>query len=159
MKRAYFELQIQPVWEVIDPTREFLLSFFSAALDSHEIAHKVCVAVHELLENAVKYSREDWIAIRAIVDHDLKQLNIAVENPAMPEHIPVLQAEVRAAQQARDPMAFLMQKIAESCSRQDGKSCVGLARVRCEAEMWLDCVVKDGVVCLVAKRSTVAAGH
>ena len=150
MRQACFALRIEPVWEMIDPVREFLLRFLSDTLKDEALGAQVCVAAHELMENAVKYSQEDWIAVETTLQPG--RLMVAVENPAHPAHLPVLLAEVRAAQAAPDPMAYLQQKIRAACERQDGKSCVGLARVRCEAGMSLDCQVRGGVVRVVALR-------
>jgi hypothetical protein len=152
MRRAYIDLQFAPHWELIDPAREFLLSFFSVALDDTTLGEQVCLAAHELMENAIKYSPNDEAKIRVEVDGN-GPITIAVENQALAEHIPQLLAEVRAIREADDPLAFYRRKMEESSSRSDGKSCLGLARIRCEAGMLLECRVDEsGLVRMIAVR-------
>lgn len=155
MSRAYIDLQFAPHWELIDPAREFLLHFFSVALDDERIGSEVCLAAHELMENAIKYSPNDEAKIRIEVDSD-GIIQIAVENDASREQIQLLLAEVSAVAAASDPLAFYRQKMLESSSRPTGRSGLGLARIRCEANMSLACEIDDTRVRMIATRRLAA---
>jgi hypothetical protein len=152
MRRAYVDLQFAPHWELIDPAREFLLQFFSVALKDPRIGSEVCVAAHELMENAIKYSPNDEAKVRIEVSTD-GDIVIAVENVVAPEQVPNLLAEVRAIADAPDPLAYYRQRMADAAARTDGRSCLGLARIRCEANMALDCQVHGDRVRVIARRA------
>ena len=156
MSRAYIDLRFAPNWDLIDSAREFVLGFFSVALSDRALAEHLCLAVHELVENAIKYYRSDEARIRVEVDGD-GPIRIAVENHAVSEEISVLLEEVKAISTAADPLAFYRGRIEETLSRGDGRSRIGLARIRCEAQMKLECHVSGGVVRMVALRERCAA--
>jgi hypothetical protein len=151
MRRAYIDLQFAPHWELIDPAREFLLRFFSIVLKDDRIGGEVCLAAHELMENAIKYSPNDEAKVEIEVNSD-GAIHISVENQAQPEQIARLDAEIGAACAAVDPLAYYRLKMEESVERTDGKSCLGLARIRCEANMMLSYRVEGDRVRVTATR-------
>jgi hypothetical protein len=152
VRRAYINLQFAPHWELIDPAREFLLSFFTHTLARPMVASQISMAAHELMENAVKYSPTDEARIRIEVD-STGPVQLIVENEALEEHIPILLAEVQAATEAKDPFVFYRQKMELALTRSDGKSCLGLARIRCEGQMSLRCEIEGNIVRMIAVRT------
>ncbi len=153
MRRAYIDLQFAPNWELIDPAREFLLRFLAQALGDPVAASQVSMAAHELLENAIKYSPNDEANVRIEVDSD-GPVRLIVENEGLPTHIPVLMEELRMISEANDPAALYRQKMELAVTRSDGKCCLGLARIRCEAEMSLRGSVAGTRVMMIAERNT-----
>ena len=151
MTRAYVDLCFAPHWELIDPAREFLQRFFSVTLASAKIAGQVGLAAHELMENAIKYSPNDEASVRVEIRGG-GLVTIAVENDAIEANIATLRAEVDAVSSALDPQAFYREKMQFSIERTDGKSCLGLSRIRCEAEMDLRCEVEQSKVRMIASR-------
>jgi hypothetical protein len=150
--KSYIDLQFAPNWDLIDPAREFLQAFFAHALKDELVASQVSMAAHELMENAVKYSPTDDAKIRVEVGDDDGPIRICVENPADPANVAVLLDEVRQAGEATDTLAFYRRKMEEAYQRSDGKSCLGLARIRCEGQMDLDCHITGNVVRMIAIR-------
>src|ERR1700738_2698386 len=120
MRRAFVDLQLAPHWELMDPTRESLLSFLALTLHDDDAAARLSMAAHELMENAVKYSPDDEIFIRLDVHQD-GPFGIAVENRALADHIPVVVAAIKEIKEATDLSAYYRIKIEESCTRTDGK--------------------------------------
>ncbi len=151
MNRTYFDLKFAPNWAMIEPAREFLLSFLSVALDNREAASQVCLAAHELMENAIKYSADETAHVQLEVSLD-GPIVLSVENTIRPEHVEALLAEVHAANEAVDPFEFYQKKMIESLSRPSGKAGLGLARIRWESQMTLTCEVRDGVARVVGTR-------
>ena len=151
MSRAYVDFHFAPNWELIDPAREFLQKFFTITLANDEFAGLVGLAAHELMENAIKYSPNDEARVRVEIDSGQSVL-IAVENDSLPEHVESLLAEVNALQSAADPAAYYQQKMLESYERTDGKSCLGLSRIRVEAGMQLKCEIIGARVRMTATR-------
>lgn len=151
MRRAYIDLRFAPHWELISPAREFLLSFFTHTLSNPVVASQISMAAHELMENAIKYSPTDEAKIRVEVD-SAGPVQLTVENEALEEHIPIVMAEVKAASEAEDAFAYYRSKMEQALSRVDGKSCLGLARIRCEGQMTLRCEVVGRTVRMIAVR-------
>ncbi len=156
MKRGYVDLHFAPHWELIDPAREFLLRFFTIVLEDERAGGEVCLAAHELMENAIKYSPNDEATVRVEVGGE-SGVRISVENQAAPEQAAELQAAVRAIAEAPDPLAHYRGLMEVASTRTDGKSGLGLARIRCEANMRLACEVRGDRVCVVATRDLPAA--
>ena len=151
MPRAYVDFHFAPNWELIDPAREFLQKFFAISLKDEQVAGQVGLAAHELMENAIKYSPNDEARVRVEIKSG-DSIRIAVENDALEGHLAVLVAEVEALRAAPDPLAYYQQKMLQSFERTDGKSCLGLARIRCEAEMSLEVEVDASKVRMIATR-------
>jgi hypothetical protein len=142
VSRAYVDLKFVAHWELINTAREFLLAFFQIALCDAAVAGAVSLAAHELMENAIKYSPDVEAHIEGEIDDD-GRIRISIENRATAEAARQLVAEVEATNAAPDPLAWYRRKMEESLTRGDGKSGLGLARIRCEARMSIECAVTD----------------
>jgi hypothetical protein len=144
MTSARFYLRVDPDWAVIDSARDFVSAVVAAKLADREVASQVGIAVHELMENAIKYSSDATAPVQVALRID-GRVQLRVENPIRVEDVPRLVAEISAADRAEDPLAFYHSKMLESITRSDGKSGLGLARIRFESQMSLSCTVDDGV--------------
>jgi hypothetical protein len=150
-ERAYVDLRFAPHWDLIDPAREFLRRFFSVTLHDDEAGDQLCLAAHELMENAIKYSPNDEANVRVEVDGD-GTIRITVENQVTSEQLARLRDEVRELNAAPDPLAHYRLRMEEASERSDGKSGLGLARIRCEAGMTIACKATADRVRVTATR-------
>ena len=135
-------------WELIDAAREFLLRYLSR-LCNREVAGEVCLAAHELMENAVKYSSDPHAVLSLFVEDD-GRLQLVVENRPLPDHLLILAAELAALKHTPDAFAHYRQKMTEAAERNDGKSGLGLARIRCESRMDLSYELAGGMLRVMA---------
>ncbi len=133
--RDYLKLQMSPAWELVNATREYLLSMLTHTLGDAALAGQVALAAHELIENAIKYSHAQAPKIRLDVVERAGAIAITVENEGRKEDIASLISEITAVCEAKDPMAYYRQKIDLAISRTDGRACLGLARIRFESQM------------------------
>jgi hypothetical protein len=144
MTNVHFDLKFASDWSVIDPARELVSAIVTARLADREVASQVGVVAYELMENAMKYSSDATAHVQLEVTPS-GEVQLIVENPIRSQDVPHLLAEVSAASQAGDPLAFYQCKMVESLSRTDGGSGLGLARIRFESRMSLSCAVADGL--------------
>ena len=135
-------------WKHINAVRTFLQTMVasSVSLGAGPGPELIAMAVGELLENAVKYSAADEIKVSfRIVEEPSPRLTIDVENAATPEQIETVK-ELYAEAMAGDPLEPYMQMMRASASRTDGKSQLGLVRIRYESGGSLDLDTAGGVV-------------
>lgn len=122
-------------WKHITAVRTFLQTMMttSVSLDHGTSPELVAMAVGELLENAVKYSAADEIRVAFhLVEDPAPRVTIEVQNPASPEQIETVQGLYHRAMSG-DPLETYMSMMRESATRTDGKSQLGLVRIRYES--------------------------
>src|SRR5262245_10089429 len=86
MDSAYFELRFRPNIELVSVVRRFVTDFYERFLSDPEGTSRVALATHEMLENAVKYSKDGETRIRIDVERDLGRIKIGLRNRAEPHH-------------------------------------------------------------------------
>jgi hypothetical protein len=120
---------------MVNATREYLLAMLTHTLIDAALAGQVALAAHELIENAIKYSHPNAPKIRLEVVERAGAIAVTVENEARREDIASLLTEITAVCESKDPLAYYRNKIDQAISRTDGRSCLGLARIRFESQM------------------------
>jgi hypothetical protein len=130
-REGYIELKFGPRWKYIACVRGFIQNFLAISIVDQTKADKIAMAASELLENAVKYASHDETHIVIKVAPGTEKISIAVENSAAPESIATLK-EVHSKINAGDPLQVYIAQMKEAAVRQDGKSHLGLARIRYE---------------------------
>src|SRR5690349_15739504 len=112
----YIELSFAPSIELISIVRRFVGNFFELALSSPETSARLAMAVHELLENAVKFSADGDSTIR--VDMTPKpgvtEVLVSTRNRAKPEDIETLEDLFRMLQASGSPMGFYIKLMERS---------------------------------------------
>lgn len=128
---GYIELRFGPRWKYISPARIFIQNFIAIAISDQAKADAIAMAASELLENAVKYaSGEDThIIVQAFPDTGL--ITASVTNYATEQAAKELQALYKKIM-AGDPLEAYILSMREAAMRSDGKSQLGLARIRYE---------------------------
>jgi hypothetical protein len=128
---GYIELKFGPRWKYIAVVRAFIQNFLAISFADDARADKIAMAASELLENAVKYAIGEETRVRVGLCAKTGEVEISVSNRASPEAIAGLKAvwEVVAA---GDPLEAYMRMMREAATRSDGKSQLGLARIRYE---------------------------
>ena len=146
-REGYIELKFGPRWKYIACVRGFIQNFLAISIVDQAKADKIAMAASELLENAVKYASRDDTHIVIKVAPATEKISIAVENSATPESIATLQ-EVYEKVHAGDPLQMYIAQMKEAAIRSDGKSHLGLARIRYETGGNLMLSIDDQVVLL-----------
>lgn len=128
---GYIELKFGPRWRYIAPARLFIQSFVAIAIEDQNKADGIAMAASELLENAVKYAKgeETSIIVQAFPESNL--ITCSVTNKGDEASVKELQAHYKKIMSG-DPLEAYIAQMREAAVRQDGKSQLGLARIRYE---------------------------
>jgi anti-sigma regulatory factor (Ser/Thr protein kinase) len=137
----------RPNVKLVSTVRRFTGDFYRRVLVDQELAGRLALATHEMLENAVTYAHDDETSIRIEVDGEL--LSIRTWNRAAPDRIAAIRNNIDRTMAAPDPDAYYQQQMLLAAKRSDGSG-LGLARVRNEAEMSLSYEIDNDKVCIRA---------
>lgn len=148
----YVELKFAPSMELVTIVRRFVSSFFEVTLKNPELNAKVAVTVHELLENAVKFSRLGDAYIRVQVGDGISSNEVVIEtlNSAESGELELLDQMFEEMRAAKTPMDFYLARMERSLDAP--RSHLGLARVIVEAGMKLEYGLENDQVRIRASR-------
>jgi hypothetical protein len=128
---GYIELKFGPRWKYIAVVRGFIQNFLVVGFSDDARADKIAMAASELLENAVKYAAGEETRIRVELFSKTGEVDISVSNRANSEAIAGLK-EIWSDVMAGDPLEAYVRRMREAATRSDGKSQLGLVRIRYE---------------------------
>ncbi len=153
---TYFEMSFAPSMELVSVVRRFVGALYERLLIDSEVAHRVALAAHELLENAVKYSIDGETSIRMEVTRigPIPECVIRTRNRTSPDNVSTLRTRLEDLKTSGDADAHYMALLRESTMPQNAnrRGGLGLGRIASEAEMDLSFTVDDhGVVELSAR--------
>jgi two-component sensor histidine kinase len=149
----YLELSFEPNVELVSVIRRFVASVHQRLKVDRDLAARVALAVHEMLENAIKYATGGRTRLRVEVkrDGELDSIAIRTWNRAVGPHRQSLTTGLDDLRRAEDPFAYYQTLMIATAKRDDGSG-LGLARIRAEAEMELSYeLCDDETVCVVAR--------
>jgi anti-sigma regulatory factor (Ser/Thr protein kinase) len=157
---AYFELNFKPNVALVSVVRRFVSEFYARFLSDPDGTSRVALATHELLENAVKYSKDGETTIRIEVEppasKEPKTVRVILRNRAELANIAAIREIVDGIAKAEDAFAFYQKLIAHK-AKTKGDSGLGLARICAEGEMNVTYEVVDGDVTII--RATTSVGE
>ncbi len=148
MARApYFHLTFRPNVSLVSTVRRFIGEFYRRILVDQELAPRLALATHELLENAVAYAidGETEVEIELVGD----QLTVKTWNRTLPERVAIVRSMIDAMNAESDADAHY-QKLLIRTSKEPVGSGLGLARVRAECDMRVRYEIQDDRVCILA---------
>ena len=145
--RPFFHLVFRPNIKLVSTVRRFTGEFYRRVLVDQELASRLALATHEMLENAVAYANDEETAIRIEIEGDL--LSVRTWNRAAQDRIDEIKASIDEVMSAPDADAYYQNQMTRAAKRTDGSG-LGLARIRHEAEMNLSYVIDKDKVCVRA---------
>jgi hypothetical protein len=128
---GYIEIRFGPRWKYISPARIFIQNFVAIALSDQAKADAVAMSASELLENAVKYGagEDTHCVIQAFPDTG--EIHASVSNQATEQGAKEVLGLYKKIMTG-DPLEAYIVQMREAATRSDGKSQLGLARIRYE---------------------------
>jgi two-component sensor histidine kinase len=144
-----FGLQIQPRSRMVSIVRRFVEESFEKIVGDPEAVFRVSLAVHELLENAAKYSVGDRTGLTVNFESNGSGASITLTNQTTPEHIERLRACISEIQASDEPGALYQDMMRRTFGIRD-ESGLGLARIRAEGELNLSLNIEGTTVTIVA---------
>jgi hypothetical protein len=153
------DLSFRPCLESVSAVRRFLEVHYGHLTSDAQLISRMAVTVHELLENAAKYSSGGGSRLRVEVDPAAvpRALSISVANQADPRHIPGLKETIDELSAAADPSDVYQRYLLRAATRDEGSG-LGLARIFVEADMSIELELSDDVICVKAVATLPAGG-
>jgi hypothetical protein len=144
-----FGLKIHPHPRMVSIIRRFVEESFEKMVGDPQAIFRVSLAVHELLENAAKYSSGEEAELQIQSSNDGTFTRIELTNLSTPKHIARLKACIEKIQQASKPFE-LYQTMMRKTYGMKNESGLGLARIRAEGELDLDIEISGQAVTIIA---------
>ncbi|MBX3220153.1 MAG: ATP-binding protein [Labilithrix sp.] len=147
-----FELSVSPAPTLVASVRRFVAELCGRVLADGDIAARVVVATHELLDNAVRYATQDASRIRVELHHvgDDVGVVIVTKNRLDEDRGRELQRLLDAMQASPDRGAYYRDLMRQAVARLDGPG-LGLGRVHAEAGLDLCGRFEEGTVLIRAE--------
>ncbi len=146
---GFVNITFGPCWNYVAVIRSFLQNFVAVSVPDHQLADKISLAVSELLENAVKYTSKNEIDVNLRIITENKQIEVTVSNGLTEEQRKTLEKEIKEINTGT-PLEAYLNKMRQATTRTDGKSGLGLARIRHDANAELSMEMKDTLVIMKA---------
>src|SRR6185503_5731609 len=116
--RPYFHLVFRPNIKLVSTVRRFTGEFYRRVLVDQELASRLALATHELLENAVTYAHDDETAIRIEVEGEM--LSVRTWNRAVADRLVALRSSIDRVMAAPDPDVYYQEQMLVAAKRSDG---------------------------------------
>jgi hypothetical protein len=151
-EKFYFELRFAPSLALVTTVRRFVTDFFGSVLPNPEAIARVAMVVHELLENAVKYSVDGVSEIKVQVDGVPGGANVRIttKNNAQSANVAALEEILTEMRAAADPMDFYVSLMERSVRKAVGSQ-LGIGRIYAETGMALSCAFEQRALSVSAE--------
>lgn len=152
-EQSLFELRFRPTVALASTVRRFVAEFYRELLSDEDVSHRLAMATHEMLENAVHYSidQRSELFISAHCTDDALVVTIRTKNRATTERLAKVRSAVEEVINAADPTTLYTHLMRRAAKRTDGGSGLGLGRIRAEADLSLSYSIDGDTIALTAE--------
>lgn len=149
--KSLVQINFRHRWAYIASVRAFFANFLQEALSNEAQAEEITIAIHELLENALKYSDDDQFSIAIDLEHKNQSLVVHVKNRTSQQQVAILE-EILSFLASEDKDQVFKKMVQRSIKKGVNVSQLGLARVHCSAQGKLEIdFSENGVLTLSAR--------
>lgn len=130
----------------------WLIDFCAMTIGDRETTSRLHMAAHELIENVLKYGSTPEVGLEFELERNEQHsiVRLRTRNTAEPQQLEEVSRRVRELRTAADPVAYYDGLIRATAPVQ-GVSGLGLARIRAEAGLDVDCTVEGQQVSIVVQ--------
>jgi hypothetical protein len=148
---ARVELVFNPDLDFVGKVRQFVGELTSNSRATGDWTAQIEIAVHEMLENAVKSASIGLVKVsmRLLEGPGGLEVELRTENRAKDGDLRALEVSVSRAQAAADPFAYYLELMRATVGKES--SGLGLGRIRAEAGMSVFCEVVGDRACVIAR--------
>jgi len=150
---ALFELRFAPSVALVSTVRKFVSEFYVELMGDADVSHRLAMATHEMLENAVSYSSDRRSELVVSLHRTGGQFTVSIrtKNRASGERLTKVRHHLDEVVNAEDPLALYNQLVRRAAKRTDGGSGLGLGRIRAEADLELSYSIEGDTLVLTAE--------
>jgi hypothetical protein len=145
------DITFRPSADLISLVRVFVADFYSRIASDPDVAHRLALATHELLDNAAKYSADGETSFAIQFDAHTSAILVRAENRARDSEITKLRRVFQEMSTAPSADAFYTDSMRRTAKRKSGSGGLGLPRIWAESEMDLKLSVDGPRVTIVAQ--------
>jgi hypothetical protein len=147
----YFELCFRPTVTTITTARRFVASLYATILGDADVASRIALAAHEMLENGLKYSVDGETSLRVSLSRvrGTRTLRVETKNRVSDDDREALEDVFAEMRRVADRDAYYQFTLHRARARRRGSG-LGLARIWAEAEMELEHFYDDGFSTILA---------
>lgn len=148
---GFCELSFEKKPELVSIVRRFVSDFYDRTLADPDATSRVALATHELLENAVKYSRDGRAKVRIEVsgNGEMVRVRIKTKNRGNAEDFEHIRRTIDEMT-SMDANVYYLNLMRRNAARSHGSG-LGLARIHAEAEMTMSVRCKNGTITVSAE--------
>jgi hypothetical protein len=130
----------------------WLMDFCQMTIGDRETTSRLHMAAHELVENVLKYGSTPDVGLEFELERGEQHsiVRLRTRNTADPQQLEEVTRRVRELRTAADPVAYY-DRLIRSTAPVTGVSGLGLARIRAEAGLDVDCSVEGQEVSIVVQ--------
>ena len=130
----------------------WLIDFCQMTIGDRETTSRLHMAAHELIENVLKYGSTPEVGLEFELERSATEsiVRIKTRNTADPQQLEEVTRRVTELRAAPDPVAYY-DRLIRSTAPVIGMSGLGLARIRAEAGLEVDCSVEGREVSIVVQ--------
>jgi hypothetical protein len=150
---SLFELRFRPTVALVSTVRRFVSDFYAELLRSADVAHKLAMATHEMLENAVHYSIDQQSELCITAQRTERELVVTIrtKNRCTDERLQKVRVALDEVVAADDPVTLYNRLVRRAAKRTDGGSGLGLGRIRAEADLALSYAIDGDTIAVTAE--------
>jgi hypothetical protein len=150
---ALFELRFAPSVALVSIVRKFVSEFYDELLGDSDASHKLAMATHEMLENAVHYSSDKRSELVVSLHRKNREFIVTIQtkNRATGERLVKVRTALDEVVNAEDPEALYNQLVRRAAKRTDGGSGLGLGRIRAEGDLSLSYSIEGDTLVITAQ--------
>jgi hypothetical protein len=121
----------------------WLIDFCQLTLDDQEVTARLHLAAHELVDNALKYGTDDDMGLEFELSRQgrTRIVTLRTRNRTTPDQLLEVSRRIGELKRASDPLEYY-DSLIRGTAPLSGQSGLGLARIRAEAGLEVDCVVQ-----------------
>lgn len=138
---------------MVSRVRKFVSDFYVELLGDPDMSHKLAMATHEMLENAVSYSSDKRSELIVSLHRLRGEYVVAIKtkNRASDERLVKVRSVLDEVVGAEDPSVLYTELIRRAAKRRDGGSGLGLGRIRAEADLALSYSIEGDTLVITAE--------